>query len=494
MMRTAHPRMLALVSLAGALAGCGDLASLGVSPGGAQDIGLARELIEQGLVPRADQFTVEGLLSEHDLPLTGQGCDGLLCPGTAAAWVDPVDGSAPGLLVQLGFQTAVDLDTFERPPLNLAVAVDVSGSMAGDKLAAVRDALDAVVDRLDAGDRMALVAFDDRSRVLDEGRVMDADGREAMHRAIARLEDGGSTCIECGLRDAFELADAHAGAAGVEDRVLLFTDAQPNVGDTNTGSFLELTRRYAGRGIGLGVYGVGLDMGAELAQEISQVRGGTYTYLADAETVRETFEEDFELLVTPVAYDLDVQVRPVKGWGMDEAYGAVPDSADALEFGAATLFFSHENGGMGALLRPVEGASLRVPPAIALGEMSMSYEVAYHADPALGETVTDRVGMTWMGGEAWRLEDDDGAPAVLADDLGVFKMGVLVDEYRALLAGAMACSGELEAPAALDRIDRAAARLAAAAETGAEDETGDLAAEAKLMEKLAENVEARACM
>ncbi len=494
MTRTARSRMFALASLAGSLAGCGDMALLGVSGGGAQDMGLARALIEEGMVPRADQFTVEGLLSEHDLPLADQGCEDLLCPATAAAWVVPVDGSAPGLLVQLGFQTGVDLDSFERPPLNLAVAVDVSGSMAGDKLAAVRDALDAVVERLGGEDRMALVAFDDRSRVIDEGRIMDAAGREAMHRAIARLEDGGSTCIECGLEDAFALADAHAGAPGVEDRVLLFTDAQPNVGDTNTGSFLELTRRYAERGIGLGLYGVGLDLGAELAQEISQVRGGSFTYLADAGAVRETFEEDFDLLVTPVAYDLDVAVAPVKGWGMDEAYGAVPDSGDALEFGAATLFFSHENGGMGALLRADEGEALRVPPALALGGMDMRYEVAYHADPDVGETATAHVGMAFEGGEAWRVEDPGGATAVAADDLGVFKMGVLVDEYRALLAGAMSCTRDLEVADALDRIDRAAARLSAAAGTGAEEQTGDLAAEARLMEQLAENVRRGSCL
>src|SRR4029453_11169551 len=53
--------------------------SLGITPGGAKDIGYARDAIKHGRVPEANTITVEGLLSEHDIPVEGGECKALLC-------------------------------------------------------------------------------------------------------------------------------------------------------------------------------------------------------------------------------------------------------------------------------------------------------------------------------------------------------------------------------------------------------------------------------
>ena len=184
---------------------------LGVTPGGVQDNRYARELIEDGQIPDETAFRAEGILSEHDLPFTkGDACTELLCPRAAVARHQPVDGGDPQLLVQLGFATSIDAESFERRPLNLALAVDISGSMSGEKLDSVKEALTAMVDQLDGHDRVALAIFDDTAELRLKSTVMDEGGRDELRDAIAALEVRGGTNIEAGLSLAYAQVDAES--------------------------------------------------------------------------------------------------------------------------------------------------------------------------------------------------------------------------------------------------------------------------------------------
>ncbi|MCB9568202.1 MAG: VWA domain-containing protein [Myxococcales bacterium] len=450
---------------------------LGVTPGGVQDNRYARELIEDGQIPDETAFRAEGILSEHDLPFTkGDACTELLCPRAAVARHQPVDGGDPQLLVQLGFATSIDAESFERRPLNLALAVDISGSMSGEKLDSVKEALTAMVDQLDGHDRVALAIFDDTAELRLKSTVMDEGGRDELRDAIAALEVRGGTNIEAGLALAFEQVAPLAGDPTVEDRVMLLTDAQPNVGATGLDSFLGMTRFYAESSIGATVFGVGLDLGAELAQEISKVRGGNYFYLADGEAITSIFEDEFEYIVTPLAYDLEAQVTASAGWGFAEAYGAPLDGPSSeLEIGASTLFLSQRGGGIGVALRPGEGQELPLS-ADALAEFDLSF-LPRGADAP----VVDTLAVPWQGGQTY------AASFVTADDLGAFKMAVLIDEYLALRAAADYCDGELTQEAALAIVKAASERLG---EVGSILADAALKDDGELMATLAENLEA----
>jgi Ca-activated chloride channel family protein len=226
------PALLALITLCAATTACLVEMSGGVTPGGAQDIALARELIEGGAVPAASQFTAEGLFSQHDFdaPVTTP-CAELLCPRGSVARVEPVDGSGERVLVHLALDT--NIEQLEREDLNLALVVDISGSMLGEKLDATKLGLHAIVDQLDEDDRVTLVSFSDDARIEVPSTITNASGRATLHDAIAALGVEGSTNIEAGLMLGFGGVDDHDdGFGGREDRVMLFTDAQPNVGAT----------------------------------------------------------------------------------------------------------------------------------------------------------------------------------------------------------------------------------------------------------------------
>lgn len=460
------------------LAGCGSSANMasgafGVTPGGSQDINYARDVIEAGGIPAQDQFTAEGLFSQHDLPLSGEECHEILCPRAKATPFDPVDGSGERMLVQLGFGTVVTAENFERRPLDVAVAVDISGSMEDShKLDDVKTALGVMVDQLDASDRMALVAFDDNPDVRQESLVMDADGREKMHRTIDALQPQGGTNIEAGLLAAYEQVALEASAPGIEHRVMLMTDAQPNEGDTSVTSFRGMTAYYAEAGIGISVFGVGLDMGTELANAISHTRGGNYFYLADREDISRVFDTEFDLIVSPIAYDLDVTVTPAEGMAFAESYGAPVDGdIHTVAMGASTLFLAARDGGIGATLSgalPQEG-----------GEKIAEFEMSYVTLD--GETRHDSLRVGWDGGILISGQE------VEADDVGVYKMAGLADEYLALMGAADACAGRLDKHAALLRIEAA---LEHVQELTTRLEDAPLSDEVQLLDQLATNLSA----
>jgi Ca-activated chloride channel family protein len=233
-----------------------------------------------------------------------------------------------------------------------------------------------------------------------------------------------------------------------------------------------MARYYGAAGIGISVFGVGLDMGTELADAISKTRGGNYFYLAESGDIRQVFDEEFDYIVTPLAYDLEVEVTPRDGFELQRGWGVPVDGPqDPMRIGASTLFLSARDGGMGLSF---SGAGLfELAPGDELASFSMRYE---EAD---GDAVSDEITVSWRGGGEY------GGSADEADDVGVYKMAGLVDAFLGFEAGADFCDGALGAEEAQARMVAAAEHLEriAAALTDAPS-----ASEAVLQRRLAENL------
>lgn len=319
--------------------------NLGATPGGAQDIGLVRRWIDDGLVPTANNLTVEGLLSEHDLPLEGATCEQFLCVHGALGMMPTLDEGDGTTFVQIGFMSGLRSDTFKRAPLNLVVVVDVSGSMgSGDKMVATREALKRLVDQLTEDDRFGIVKFNSTASVVLESTP--ATDKALLKAAIDQLAAGGSTNIEAGLTMGYEMAAKFLGEQGRNHRVMLFTDAMPNVGNTEQGGFIQIAQKYADKNIGLTSFGVGIDFRHELILGISQIRGGNYFYLENADKIRKVFDEDFDYLVTPLAYDMKVSLTPGENFEIVAVYG-IPNwskEKQTVTLDVKTVFLSRNKG------------------------------------------------------------------------------------------------------------------------------------------------------
>lgn len=454
------------------LANCGDDGGMGATPGGAQDNGLARDQIARGSVPAPEDVTVEGELNQHDLPLDAPLCERDLCIQAAYGVAPTLDEAGrAAIFLQIGFASGIDPATFERSPLNLAVVVDRSGSMAGEKLTSTKQALARLVDQLGEQDRLAIVLFDDTVQVLVESTpVVDPAWLKAQ---IATIQERGSTDMAAGLRAGYEQVMLHAGQAGISDRVMIFTDAMTNTGDTATTTFVEMATSYAAEDVGLTVFGVGIDLNQELVLAIARLRGGNYFYLEDAERIATVFDQDFDYLVTPLAYDLRFVVEPSAGFHIAQVYGFPTCSAGcaAVEIQVATVFLSRNHGAVVARIeRDAEWPSGQPP----IAHLTLAYEPR-----GGGEDVTEVLDAQYTGGEP--LCDS----TVFHSQQAVRKTVAIVN---AALAMRRACGlywDLQDTQAAGEILDRAETLLLAESQAL---EDADLAAEAELVARLAANI------
>lgn len=346
--------------------------SASVTAGGAQDINHARQLIEGGYVPSSISLIAEGLLSEHDLPVDGPACERLFCPLLSTGYAPSFDSERSEIWVQLGFNSNIDLGTFERRPLNLAIVLDRSGSMGGLNIEIVKAAANALVDQLGPDDRLALVSYASVPEVDLESTA--ADDHDVFQEIIDGWAAEGSTNLEGALDLGYREVARHAGDSEYENRVIVFTDMLPNVGITTPESFEGMSSRWAVEGINLTVIGVGYDFGQQLGLTLSQLRGGNYYFLRDTEEAGKIFGEELDFMVTPVAFDVDMEIAAGPGFELTGVYG-VPKANDDGEITThiATLFLSQRGGAIMLRFIPSETTTAAWSPESPICNVELSY-------------------------------------------------------------------------------------------------------------------------
>jgi len=382
----------------GAGAGSGDF---GATQGGVQDMGAARELVAEGVVPPPEALLVEAMFSEHDLPVEGAPCETLLCLRGAAGVAPTTEGEKAAWL-QVGMSSTIDPETYERPSLTVIATVDVSGSMQWNNGTdqptpgeVARTLLGEIADRLGPDDRIAIVTYGSTVNTvlrLSAGHDGDVD------RAIARLGRGGSTNMEAGLREAFRIGQLARDGETDEVRVMLFTDIQPNVGATGESEFERMVGNAAEHGIGTTLYALGVGLSPEHMRAMSHLRGGNAFSLHTFEDVPELMRDSWPWMVSPIAYDLDVHIQPRSGFELVEGYGFPETTAEGASLDVSTVFLSRRKGALLLRFAPVAGAD---PTTFGVAG-SLSYE---RLD---GERIHQELGVDLEGieiddrGQAWQ--------------------------------------------------------------------------------------------
>lgn len=208
-------------------------------------------------------------------------------------------------LVRVGLQTRAE-DGEERRDAALTFVVDVSGSMAErGRLDLVQDALHYLVDQLRPQDSVAIVAFNDRAKVLREmTRVSD---RERLHDAIDELRADGSTNLGDGIVTGYRVA-RDGFRQGANNRVILLSDGLANTGNTSAESLLTKIRGEAEKQISLLGVGVGSDYGDKLMEQLADKGDGFVVYISEQRQARELFVRKLPANLSVRAYDAKAQV------------------------------------------------------------------------------------------------------------------------------------------------------------------------------------------
>ena len=201
-----------------------------------------------------------------------------------------------------------DLDQTHRAPVRLTFLVDVSGSMSsGDKLGLAKDSLHLLVDQLGVEDSVAIVTYAGRvSTVLEP---TPTTRRSRIHTAIDTLSSGGSTAMNSGIDLAYSMAQ-RSYVDGAENRVVVLSDGDANVGPSSHSAILDTISDYAGEGISLSTIGFGMGNYKDTLMEQLADRGdGNYHYVDSMREAEKVFGQDLAGNLQTIARDVKIQVE-----------------------------------------------------------------------------------------------------------------------------------------------------------------------------------------
>jgi Ca-activated chloride channel homolog len=261
-----------------------------------------RSFIQMSQLPPKDAIRTEEVINffpmdypdsgnEHPIGLNGEVSS---CP-----W------QAGHKLIRIGIKGNM-IERSQLPPSNIVLLVDVSGSMSGaDRLGLLKKAFTLMVDQMRDDDRVAIVTYAGSAGIPLQST--SATEKTTIKRAINSLSSGGSTAGAQGIITAYEIAEQNFIAGG-NNRIILGTDGDFNVGPSSQEELVSLIERERDKGIFLTVVGVGHgNLNDGMMEQVADHGNGTYEYLDSEMQAKKVFVEEYHKFY-PAAKDVKVQV------------------------------------------------------------------------------------------------------------------------------------------------------------------------------------------
>jgi Ca-activated chloride channel family protein len=263
-----------------------------------------RRFINTGSLPPADAVRIEEMINyfKYDYPEPGGEhpfsvyTELAICP-----W------NQNHQLLQVGLR-GKSIDKSSLPPSNLVFLIDVSGSMSDlNKLPLLKSAFGLLVNELRPQDHVAIVVYAGAAGLVLESTP--GNRKEVIMSAIDNLEAGGSTAGGAGLKLAYREAEKNFMKGG-NNRIILATDGDFNVGESSTGGMERLVEEKRELGVFITVLGFGMGNYKDDKMEVIADKGnGNYSYIDNLQEARRVLVREFGGTLFTIAKDVKFQLE-----------------------------------------------------------------------------------------------------------------------------------------------------------------------------------------
>ena len=263
-----------------------------------------RRMINNGQRIPEDAVRIEELINYFDYDYTAPTNND---PFSVTTEMAPCPWNENTNLLMVGIK-AKDIDMSQRKASNLVFLVDVSGSMNGeDRLGLVQKSFKMLTNELNQDDRISLVTYASGDRIVFEG--LSGANKKEITEYVEDLFAGGGTNGSAGIQTAYEIAEKYYIEGG-NNRIILATDGDLNIGITDEGSLTRLVKEKAKSGVFLSVLGFGWGNISDSRMEALADNGnGNYSYIDSMTEAKKVLVDEMGGTLFTVAKDTKIQVE-----------------------------------------------------------------------------------------------------------------------------------------------------------------------------------------
>ncbi len=263
-----------------------------------------RRFINSGIMPPADAVRIEEMINyfKYDYPEPNG-----VHPFSVYSELAGCPWNSKHQLLLVGLR-GKSIDKSSLPSSNLVFLIDVSGSMnSPNKLPLLKSAFGLLVNELRPQDHVAIVVYAGAAGLVLESTP--GSKKDAIMNAISNLEAGGSTAGGAGLKLAYSVASENFIKGG-NNRIILATDGDFNVGESSNGGMERLVEENRDRGIFMTVLGFGMGNIKDDKMEIIADKGnGNYSYIDNLQEARRVLVREFGGTLFTIAKDVKFQIE-----------------------------------------------------------------------------------------------------------------------------------------------------------------------------------------
>jgi len=197
-----------------------------------------------------------------------------------------------------------------RAPVNLAIVLDKSGSMQGEKIAKAREAAIMAIRRLNSEDIISVIAYDTTVRVVVPAtKLTDPEG---ICSQIQNITPGNTTALFAGVSKGAEEVRKFFSRERV-NRIILLSDGLANVGPSSTADLARLGASLGKEGITVSTIGLGLGYNEDLMRWLAQNSDGSHFFAENATELASVFDEEFGKATSVAAQKIRIEIECADG-------------------------------------------------------------------------------------------------------------------------------------------------------------------------------------